>query len=868
MLTRRTLISGLVLAIFLTAFSAGSAQTLTRQSLDGVWEFRQVASDTDSKVQPSNANWMPAKVPGDVHLDLLANKRIPDPFYRDNESKLQWIENAAWEYRRNVNVTDAMLHHQHLDLVFKGLDAACTVYLNGEEIASPDNMFREWRIDVTAKLKRGDNELRIFFPSPIKAAEAVAAKDPWRARTHTDAKVYVRKAAYEYGWDWGPRFVTSGIWLPASLEMWDDARIENIFVEQQDVSAAVAHLNVQTEVIASKEGIATLSLSYGLRDGGQTTVDQKVMLSAGLNRLSIPVNIEKPSLWYPSGYGAQPLYAFHVSVSVNGKAADSADARAGLRSVVLRRELDKWGRSFEFEVNGIPIFAKGADVIPFDSFPSRVTTADYRHILQSAKDANMNMIRHWGGGYYESDEFYSICDELGLMVWQDLMFGNDWQPGTYGFKQEIGREAEYQMRRLRNHPSIVLWSGNNETESLRDWNGRGSLPADVHEHIWQDYLTEFSGILAVTAARVDPQTPYWPSSPSADYEDLSDSFQSGDFHDWSVWHGRKDFTNYEHHGGRFVSEFGFQSFPEMKTIESFTRPEDRTSIFTPVMRAHQKNGDGNRLIQEYMQRYYGEPKDFASFLYASQVLQAEAVKTGAEIFRRERPRTMGSIFWQLNDCWPVASWASIDYEGRWKALQYYARRFYSPVLVSPDLEDGSLAVYVVSDHVQEEQAELSLKLMRFDGSIVKQRSATIEVKPLSSQVVMKIPLSELLDASIDSTKVVVVAELHQNSTLLSSNLLYLVPSKQIVLPSAHIDANLVKTATGFDVTLKSPVLARSVYLSFGEQEATYSDNYVDLLPGEPLTIHVTSSASLSELQAEMRIRTLADAFSVPAPGKE
>jgi beta-mannosidase len=857
----------LLFTMFLPVGVTGRAQSLTRQNLDGPWQFRQVVSGSDAKPQAGTAEWMPAKVPGDVHLDLIANKRIPDPFYRDNESKIQWIENAAWEYRRTIDVTDEVLKHQHLDLVFKGLDAASKVYVNGEEIAAPSNMFREWRLDVTGRLKRGSNELRVFFPSPIKAAEEVAAKDPWRARTHTDAKVYVRKAAYEYGWDWGPRFVTSGIWQPVSLEMWDDARIENIFVEQEDVSSTVAHLNVQTEVVASKPGLATISLNYGLQNADERA-EQKVMLSAGVNRLSLPINIDKPALWYPSGYGAQPLYSFHAKVSIGDHVIDSIDTKAGLRSVVLRRDLDKWGRSFEFVVNGIPVFAKGADVIPFDSFPNRVTTADYRHILQSAKDANMNMVRHWGGGYYESDEFYSLCDELGLMVWQDLMFGNDWQPGTYEFKQDIQQEAEYQMRRLRNHPSIVLWSGNNETELLREWNGRGSLPADVHEHIWQDYLTEFSGVLAVTAARVDPQTPYWPSSPSADYEDLSDSFQSGDNHDWSVWHGRVDFTDYEKHHWRFVSEYGFQSFPEMKTIESFTTPEDRTSIFTPVMLAHQKNGSGNSLIQEYMRRYYGDPKDFASFLYSSQVLQAEAIKIGAESFRRERPRTMGSLFWQLNDCWPVASWSSIDSEGRWKALQYYARRFYAPVLVSPHVEDGSVAVYVVSDHVQAEQADLSLQLMRFDGTVLNHKDLAVQVKPLASEAVMKVPLSDLLDAGIDPASVVVVAKLREAGTLVSSNLLYLAPTRKIVLPDLPVDATLVKAKEGFDVTLKSTVLARSVYLSFGEQDATYSDNYVDLLPGEPVTIHVTSEASLAELQAGMQVRSLADAFTSSAKEKE
>jgi beta-mannosidase len=524
--------------------------------------------------------------------------------------------------------------------------------------------------------------------------------------------------------------------------------------------------------------------------------------------------------------------------------------------------LDKWGRSFEFIVNGIPVFAKGADVIPFDSFPNRVTSEKYRRILQSAKDANMNMVRLWGGGYYETEEFYDICDELGLMVFHDLMFGNNWQPGTYDFKQNIEREAEYQMTRLRNHPSIVLWDGNNETEDLRDWNGNGQLPPKVHERIWEDYLTEFSGILARTEARVDPEIPYWPSTPSADYEELTDDYQSGDNHDWTVWHGGADFAEYEKRPWRFVSEYGFQSFPEMKTIESFTLPEDRANIFTPVMKAHQKNGDGNRLIQEYMKRYFGEPKDFASFLYASQVLQAEGIKVGAESFRRKRPETMGSLFWQLNDCWPVASWSSIDYYGRWKALQYYARRFYAPVLVSPHVEGGTLAIYVVSDKTAAVDGTLHLRILNFSGQIIKETSQAVKIDPLTSKVYQRLPLIELSGANAaDWSGLVGVADLVVDGKKVSTNLVYFVPSKQIKLLPASVAMSLAKVGDGYDVTLQTPVLARSVYLSFGELDAEFSDNYIDLLPGETKTIHVTSKATMEDLKAQMKVTSLADAFS-------
>jgi len=419
------------------------------------------------------------------------------------------------------------------------------------------------------------------------------------------------------------------------------------------------------------------------------------------------------------------------------------------------------------------------------------------------------------------------------------------------------------MTRLRNHPSIVLWDGNNETEELRDWNGNGQLPPAVHERIWQDYLTEFSGVLATAAARLTPQTPYWPSTPSADYEELSDSYQSGDNHDWSVWHQNADFEEFEKRPWRFVSEYGFQSFPEMKTIESFTTAEDRKNIFTPVMIAHQKNGGGNKIIQTYMSRYFGEPKDFASFLYASQVLQAEGIKTGTESFRRKRPETMGALFWQLNDCWPVASWSSIDYYGRWKALQYYARRFYAPVLVSPHFDNGTLSLYIVSDRVGAQQGQLHLRIMDFTGKVIKETKENVSIDPLASKIYQRITMTDLVNLGrLDMSQVVGVADLSIGGKEVSSTLVFFVPSKQVDLPSASISTDIQPAGHGFDVTLKSPVLARAVYLSFGEADVTYSDNYINLLPNEPATIHVSGDRlSLEELKRDLSVTSLVDAFT-------
>ena len=842
--------------------ASGVAGTAARQTipLDDGWEFRQqVPADGTAP-----AEWRPAQVPGDIHLDLLRHQIIPDPFFRDNESKLQWIEGADWEYRKTLPMSADLLRHKHVELVFDGLDAYCEVSLNGQPALTADNMFRIWRVDAKPLLKPGDNLLRIVFPSPIKTAEKAAADNRWRTPIGIAEKTYIRKAAYEYGWDWGPRFVTSGIWRPVRLEIWDDARIADLHIRQRDLTAAVAHLDTEVEVLASADMEADVTVQYEC-GGKSDQVARHVALHAGLNHVDLPVEIAHPNLWWPAGAGAQPLYAFTAQLKEGAEVVDERRERTGLRSVELRRKPDAWGRSFEFVINGVPIFAKGADVIPFDSFPNRVTGREYRRVLESARDANMNMIRHWGGGYYETDEFYDICDELGIMVWQDFMFGNDWQPGVYNFKRNVGHEIKDQVKRLRDHPCIVLWCGNNETEAAFQWIARSrSIDNAAQIQMWKDYLTLFYGVVGQNVRQLAPETPYWSSSPTTDFdsnaEDPSSTYKTGDFHDWSVWHGRVPFTDYEKHLYRFVSEYGFQSFPEMRTVEAFTAPEDRTGILTPVMLAHQKNQQGNAIIHDYTLRDYPEPKDFPSFLYVSQVLQAEGIKVGAEHMRRHRPETMGSLFWQLNDCWPVASWSSIDYFGRWKALQYYARRFYAPVLVSPHVEDGTLAVYVVSDRLEPVAASLRTRVISLDGRTLDDTTLAVNIPAQSSQIYLRTPLSGLQAKGIDFSHVFVATDLTADGRTLSSNLVYLVPTHEIHLPAAAIESVVVPGADGCRLRLSAKVLARSVHVTFGKLDARPSDDYFDLIPGQPVEIKAEGAASAEELRRELKVQSLVDAF--------
>ena len=521
-------------------------------------------------------------------------------------------------------------------------------------------------------------------------------------------------------------------------------------------------------------------------------------------------------------------------------------------------------------MNGIAIFAKGADVIPFDSFPNRVTPEIHRQILQSARDAHMNMVREWGGGIYETDDFYDICDELGIMVWQEFMFGGDMGPGGAAFQDNVKQEAIDQVERLRDHPSIVLWCGNNETETgWVHWgdrlNFKESIAPTDRDEVWQNYVNLFHGILPGVVNRYGYPVPYWPSSPSANFEDPPDSQTNGDMHYWQVWHALAPIEEYTHQFPRFMSEYGFQSFPEMRTIRSFAKPEDM-DIRSATMQDHQKNHGGNERILSYMLRWYPEPKDFASFVYMSQVLQAEAIKVGAEHLRRQMPNTMGSLYWQLNDCWPVASWASIDYYGRWKALQYYARRFYDDVLVSPFAHEGKVDVYVVSDKLQPLSGQVHWRLLDFSGKVLLEKTQDVEVPAQSSAVYFTLDQKELL-ANADPKKIFLAFDLAVGGQNVSRNLIFFDTMHNLDLPTAvHVEKSVENSNGTYAITLRSPVLARSVYISFGDLDVQTADNYFDLLPGEPVTVKLktSSSISLDQLTSAMQVTSLTDAFPASA----
>jgi len=852
--------------------SAASAQT-QKISLQSGWEFHEYNGS-----KPELAEWRSATVPGLVHTDLLAHKLIPDPFYRDNESKVQWASDVDWEYRKTIAADQSLLKHKDIDLVFEGLNTLADVSLNGKLILHANSMFREWRVDIKSYLKQGNNTLSIVFhhiKPELARLEKTHPEEKEGADTSMVAKMldaghksYVRKAAYEGGWDWGPNIVTCGIWRPVYLQCWEDERIADLGIQQSDITTQAAHINVDVRVLSTVKANATLKVEYA--QGVQTkSFSYPVTLHTGLNEVSYPIDIVNPKLWYPNGYGKQDMYHFKATLLTGGHAADVVSTRSGLRSVRLNRDRDSLGRKFEFIVNGIPVFAKGANIIPFDHFPTRMTDKRYRKFLQTAADAHMNMMRLWGGGYYETQEFYDMCDDLGIMIWQDFMFANVTPPSF--LKEDIAKEIDHQVRRLRNHPCIAVWCGNNEISIFLEDPAPEMIPdafkamfaklaASRTSKTYTNYLEIFGQFIPGIVNRITPEIPYTASSPTSDFETQSPNFNSGDRHNYNVWWNNKTIEEQANYKDRFVSETGIQGFPDMATIDAFTEPGDRSAT-SPIMNAHQKNGmiSGNIVIGKIIKTEYKEPADFATFDYLAQLVQGESLKIYSEAMRRRRPFSMGFLYWQLNDSWPVISWATMDYYGHPKAAMYLAKHFYEPVLVSPHEEDGKVNVYVVSDRPTSEKASLLVRLMDFDGKVLWSKKVDHNVKALTSEIALSISKDDLAGANYDPEKTFISAKLvNDKGEVLSSNDLYFKRPKDLKYSKSSIQTDLSKQGDHYVLKITSTTLAPRVGVTFGDEEVWLSDNYTDLLPNEPVSITIKSNATLEQLKKTLKLISLND----------
>lgn len=864
----------------LLACAANVLATPLESSLDGRWEFRLAPGDANAAGHPGLDTWREATVPGNVHTDLRALGLIPDLHAGAPEANLQWIGLADWEYRRDFNVDATTAGARRIDLVFDGLDTFAEVSLNGVRVLDADNSHRTWRVPVQGRLRAGRNLIAVTFGSPIKRLLPTVQAMPHKIAGNypsphgdepRDAMTgnFARKPGYHYGWDWGPRYVTAGIWRTVRLQAWNDTRIDDLHVEQASVTADEARLAVKVAIDAGQEDGGRLRLAYVTPGGRRMEVaNQRLRLSPGLNRVVVPVTIAKPERWFPAGYGPQALYRFEARVERNGKVDDRVARRTGLRRVELRRDHDQWGQGMAFVINGIPIFAKGANAIPFDSFPSRVTREQLRRVMQSARDANMNMIRNWGGGYYESEDFFDLADELGLMVWQDFMFGGGMQPAyDPAFRASVVAEARDNIRRLRHHPSIVLWCGNNEEETAwKDWGqGRALREADsaFADKVWAGYVALFDQDLRRVVAEEAGGLPYWSSSPSNDLATKANDSDNGDKHYWDVWAGSKPIDHYLLETPRFMSEYGLQAWPVMRTIRSFANGDD-LRVDSDVLRAHQKflAGKGNDRLLHYIREGYGEPRDFTEFVYLGQVMQAEGIELAALHHRASRPRTMGSLYWQLNDVWPGASWSGIDWFGRWKPLQFHARRFFAPVAVSALRRDGQTRLALVSDRTSERHGQLRTRIMDMQGRILHDARRAVVLPPLAATALETLADEALLRGS-DPARTIAVFDLAVDGEPASRQVVYFGPAKALQLPDPGLHWQLTEDGDAYRLEVSATRLARGLWIESGDLDADLSDNALTLLPGETVHLRVTSPANVEALRSALSFRSLAG-VSAPA----
>lgn len=832
----------------LMAIAGASAQSQT-YVLDKGWEFSQAGSN----------EWMSARVPGTVHQDLLDHGRLPDPFYGMNELKVQWVEKEDWLYRTVFTVTADQLKSDAAWLTFEGLDTYADVYLNGSLLLKADNMFVGHKLAVKDVLREGENRLMIRFRSPVEETAPQWDTDGFNYPADNDhsekrMSVYTRKAPYSYGWDWGIRLATSGIWRPVKLTFCNGAAIDDFFVRQQEVTEQVAKVDNQLEInnviSTPKEAQVKVVYAYGEQ---ADTLTRTVVLQPGKNSLSMPAWIEKPHLWMPNGWGDPVLYTFTATVSVDGKEVASREEAIGLRSIRVVMEDDKDGKSFYFEVNGKPMFAKGSNYIPGDALLPNMTGERYARLFEDIRAANMNMVRVWGGGIYEDDRFYEEADRNGILVWQDFIFACTTYPHDPTFLKRVSEEAVYNMRRLRNHASLAMWCGNNEIyEGMRYWGWKDKYSPVVWKEMTEGYDVLFRQLLPELVAANDPGRFYMHGSPYEANWGRPESWKIADSHNWGTWYGQKPFESLDTEIPRFMSEYGFQAFPEMKTIRMFASPEDY-ELESPVMNAHQKASIGNFLIKKTMALYYKVPEKFEDLIYAGLILQGQGMRHGIEAHRRHRPYCMGSLPWQLNDSWPVVSWSSIDYYGNWKAMHYQIRRAFAPVLVDAIKEGNNLSYYIMSDRLTDEELTLNLELMDFNGKVYRKQKVDGLLPANTSKLFYQEPVEQALAGRDSATTFMHMVVKSKKGEVLSDEIYYFAHPKDQFLPKTPLHWQ-VKQKKGYcEVTVKADKLARDIFIEVPVQGVRFSDNFFDLLPGQKKKVIITSpdGKSLDHLQVTL-----------------
>ena len=850
---------------------------MLQQTLTGAWQFRQANSE----------EWLPAQVPGGVHTDLLRLERIPDPFVADNEKRVEWVAETDWEYRHTFSPSPALLSCDRVYLVGTGLDTLAEVTLNGQLLGKTDNMFRQYRWDIKSLLLEGENELVVAFGSPVQYITPKMAERPMPGVSQAiPGGPYLRKAPCQFGWDWGPQLPPIGIWQDICLEGYNLARLADVHLRQQHQDGRVT---LKAAVALDRWQAEAEPFSAILRVTSPDGTDLEAEAPISGDSQTLEIVIARPQLWWPNGYGDQPLYQVEVAIKTKSQLCDQWIYQVGLRTIELRQEDDEWGKSFAFVVNGVPIFAKGSNWIPADSFPTQLTEEHLDLLIGAAAASHQNMLRVWGGGFYEEERFYDLCDRYGILVWQDFIFSCSVYPlDDKTFVEQVQREVAENVRRLRHRASLALWCGNNEMEW--GWETWGWAEFEYEREVkalaekapelrrflsslrrrpllsdWKvlrdAYETFFHATLPAWVAQDDPDTAYWPSSPSSNtpFHNVNGQEQ-GDAHYWEVWHGRQPFTAYRDQYPRFMSEFGFQSLPPLATIRTYAGEAD-WNMTSYIMEHHQKNDSGNGLIIAQMTNTFRMPKDFPALVYLSMVLQAEGIRYGVEHWRRNKHRVSGTLYWQLNDCWPVASWSSLDYFGRWKALHYAARRFYAPLLLSVEDTPSRMGLHVTSDLLGPWVGTVRWSLETLSGKVLETGEETVAAVPLSSTHIRTLDFTDRIS---DDTRhdLIFVVELWQGEKRIALSVSSFVANKHLLLVDPGLAVDISQAGEQVVLQLTAQSLARFVEVSLDGADVVFSDNYFDLPAGRSLSLTCPLPAGWTIPQARraLKVRSLYDSF--------
>lgn len=782
------------------------SQTYQRDLSKENWQFSQ----------EGKSEFLSAKIPGNIYTDLFNNKKIPEPFFADNEKQLQWIENENWVYKSDFQINKEEIIHKNIELVFEGLDTFAKVFLNDKEVLNANNMFRTWKIDAKKYLKIGKNSIEIKFFSAVKKGQEEAQKLPYTLPEKE--RVFVRKSQFQFGWDFAPRFAGVGIWKPIYLKFRNEAEILNV-KHSQEIKKDWAKINFFLHIFAENGGKFEVKINDKI---------QEYSLKKGLNSIKLPYEIQNPKLWWSNGLGEPNLYNFTVSLIQNKKEIQTKNLKIGLRTIELIQEKDKIGSSFYFKLNGKPVYIKGANLVPPNAFPSEITKSDYEKLVKEAKFANMNVLRIWGGGIYPDENFYNFCDENGILVWQDFMFACAMYPGDSHFLENVKQEVVDQVNLLQNHASLAIWCGNNEIdEGWKNWGWQKQFNYSKQDSakIWHDYVKLFREVIPKTIDSVSAQKPiYWQSSPKNGWG-RKVAYEEGDVHYWGVWWGQEPFEKYEEKIGRFNSEYGFQSMPNVETMRKISQ---NLSFEDTGIINHQKHSLGFETIKKQMELYYKIPQNFEDFAYVSQLLQARGMKTAIEAHRREKPYNMGTLFWQLNDTWPSISWSAIDFFGNRKATFYQVKRSFEDILISIKEQNDSYEIYFINDKNVDFFGTQTIELIDFKGNVLWNLEAAGEIPKNSSLVHFKIPKNDFKNFDVSNCFLKINFE---NDNEKINNHFFLSKPKDLKLFKSNIKIKKIDDKT---IEISTDVLAKDVFIS--AKNINFSDNFFDLLPNQKIII--------------------------------